>query len=40
MDGGAWQAAIFGVSKNQTQLSTHSTLHDKVVYKSYGNSIR
>ena len=28
MDRGAWQAAVHGVAKNQTQLSDFTSLHD------------
>ena len=33
MDRGAWQAIVHGVTKNQTQLSTHKTRDASTLYK-------
>ena len=32
MDRGAWWAAVHGVAKSQTRLSTHKNIHKRKVY--------
>ena len=39
MDRGTWQAIVHGIAKSQTQLSTHSHIHDPASTINYQHNV-